>query len=113
MRTHGIRGGCHARWPRHTRARLMPSGFAKAEPRLRRLSTLPAEPTIELDSAMHCLDHDAVVFAAEGFEHADEVAGVGDGRAEAFADWFARGAAAEVFVAAGAGGLEHELDLAR
>ena len=61
---------------------------------------------------MHGFDHGAVVFAAEGFEHADEVAGVGDGGAQAFADRFAAGAAAEVVVAAGAGGLEDDLDFA-
>jgi hypothetical protein len=61
---------------------------------------------------VHGFDDDAVVFAAEGFEPADKVAGVGDGGAEAFADRFVAGAAAEVVVPACAHGLERDLDLA-
>src|SRR5262245_8845971 len=76
-------------------------------------STLPAEAAVEFDCAVHGFDDDAVVFAAKGFEHADEIAGVGDGGAEAFANRFAGGAPAEVVVATGAGRLGHELDLAR
>jgi hypothetical protein len=51
--------------------------------------------------------------AAVGFEHAHEVAGVGDGGAEAFADWFVVGTVAEVVVAAGAGWFEHVLSCQR
>ena len=46
-----------------------------------------------------------VVFAAEGGEHAGEVAEGGGLGAEPLADVFAGGGAAEVFVAAAAGGL--------
>lgn len=52
-----------------------------------------------------------VVFATERLEHAHAVAGIGDRGAEALADRFSGGAVAEVVVAAGAGGLEHDLDL--
>src|SRR3954451_12242766 len=76
-------------------------------------SALPAEAAVEFEGALHCFDREAVGVAAEGFEHAHEVSGVGDGGAEAFADRFVVGAVAEVVVAPGAGRLEHDLDLAR
>lgn len=46
------------------------------------------------------------------FEHADEVGGVGDSRAEAFADGFPIGAAAKVVVAAGSGRRGNDVELA-
>jgi hypothetical protein len=47
------------------------------------------------------------------FEHAHEVVGAGDLRAQAVSERFAVGAVAEVVVAAGAGGFGDDLDLAR
>ncbi len=46
------------------------------------------------------------------FEHADEVAGGGDGGAKPLAERLTVGADAEVFVAAGPGRLEDDFDLA-
>ena len=69
-------------------------------------SAFPSHAAVEFDCALHGFDGEAVGVAAVGFEHADEVAGVGDGGAEAFADWFVVGAVAEVVVAAGAGWFE-------
>src|SRR5262245_52544412 len=75
-------------------------------------SALPAEAAVELDHALHGLEHELVVFPTEGLEHADEVAGAGDPWAEALAQVDAIAAAAKVVVAARSLGLRHHLQLA-
>ena len=53
-----------------------------------------------------------VRLTVERFHHSDEVAGGGDGGANPLAKRLAVGAYAKVFVAAGSGRLEDDLDLA-
>lgn len=45
-----------------------------------------AETAIKLDNAAHHGDRWDVLFTAEGFEHADEIAGARDIRSQAFAE---------------------------
>jgi len=66
----------------------------------------------ELDQAAGGLELLEVVFAVEGGAHAGVVGDQGDGGADAAAEWFAVGAAAEVVVAVPSGS-GHELQLAR
>jgi hypothetical protein len=73
---------------------------------------LPSHAAVEFDCALHGFDGEPVGVAAVGFEHAHEVAGVGDGAPEALADRLVVGAAAEVVEAAGTGWFKHDLDLA-
>jgi|SRR4051794_32480631 hypothetical protein len=75
-------------------------------------SAFPAEPTVELDDSLHRFEHDAVVIAADGLEHANEVAGARDFGAEAVADRFVGCMSAQVVVAAGACGLEDDVHVA-
>ena len=67
--------------------------------------------SFELGDASELHELRAVLLVGEGGEHAGEVADRGDGWADAAAEWFAGGGAAEVVVAAGAGRLRHELQL--
>ena len=76
-------------------------------------SALPAANTLELEHAAHRLEHEDVGLSIECFEHAHEVAGACDLRAQAVSERFAVGAVAEVVVAADAGGLGDDFDLTR
>jgi len=56
-------------------------------------SAIPGQAAIELDRALHRLDHEPVVVTAAGLKHADEIARIGDGGTQSFADRLAVGAA--------------------
>src|SRR6266545_1372888 len=73
---------------------------------------LADEAALEFRERAELLEWRFVLFAAEGGEHAGEVADRGDSGAEASADRFAGGGASEVVVApAGAGRLGDDLQL--
>src|SRR3954463_9513780 len=67
----------------------------------------------ELDQAAEAEQGRELFGLFEGAEHAGEIAGGGDLRADTLAEWFAAGVAAQVVVAARAGRLRDELQLAR
>src|SRR5262249_6169455 len=75
-------------------------------------SSFPTDAAVDLDRALHRLDGEPVMLATEGFEHADQVAGVGNGGAEAFADRLVVSAVPQVVLAAGAPRRERGPDLA-
>src|SRR4051812_12284808 len=74
---------------------------------------LTAESVFEGHEASDAEEAFEVLLAVEGADHAGEVVGGGDGGSQPAAEGFARGAAAEVVPAAGAGRLGDEFELAR
>src|SRR3982751_5366776 len=70
-----------------------------------------AAAVLELDQSAHRSERREVLFAVERGEHAGVVVERGDGWAEAVAERLALGAAAEVVVAARAGGFRDDLQL--